>query len=320
MRSRMADPVRHRTGSSEIPSRAPEGAPGPDRAIVARMLIACPSCHRQYDVGALAEGSRVRCQCGELCRVPDPRRRERVVMRHCSLCGGSLGEGEAACGYCGAGVDADRERNGDPCPECFGELGDEDAFCSSCGTEIRPEDILRAVTDDSCPECAEPLLVCESDSGSFHECGECCGIWLSTEAFERFAASRQEQAPKPKVLPDAIKKPLVPVRPSRRRGGPRPRTVRCPVCSAYMLRHEFAACSGVTIDRCRAHGYWFDEGELDEIGRFIQAGGLHVAEDRGKVAARARARRARRRRTKRRKEEAARNAGLLGLLVLLLET
>jgi Zn-finger nucleic acid-binding protein len=41
-----------------------------------------------------------------------------------------------------------------------------------------------------------------------------------------------------------------------------------------MNRKNFGACSGVIIDWCRGHGYWFDTHELEQIMTFVGGGGL----------------------------------------------
>jgi hypothetical protein len=44
-----------------------------------------------------------------------------------------------------------------------------------------------------------------------------------------------------------------------------------------MARVNFGHVSGVVIDTCRAHGAFFDRGELDRIRRFLRQGGLRGA-------------------------------------------
>ena len=44
-----------------------------------------------------------------------------------------------------------------------------------------------------------------------------------------------------------------------------------------MNRVNFARCSGVVVDVCKAHGTWFDRDELRRIVEFIRAGGLEQA-------------------------------------------
>ena len=53
------------------------------------MLIACHTCARQYDVTGLEPGQRIRCACGELNEIPEPRTRE-APMQRCASCGGEL--------------------------------------------------------------------------------------------------------------------------------------------------------------------------------------------------------------------------------------
>jgi Zn-finger nucleic acid-binding protein len=49
-----------------------------------------------------------------------------------------------------------------------------------------------------------------------------------------------------------------------------------------MNRMNFAGCSGVVIDWCKAHGTWLDHTELPQIIAFIRDGGLRTARDREK--------------------------------------
>jgi Zn-finger nucleic acid-binding protein len=50
--------------------------------------------------------------------------------------------------------------------------------------------------------------------------------------------------------------------------------VPCPVCKQMMNRVNFAHCSNVIVDVCRAHGTWFDRDELRRVVEFIRAGGM----------------------------------------------
>ena len=50
----------------------------------------------------------------------------------------------------------------------------------------------------------------------------------------------------------------------------------CPVCGKHMNRRNFARASGVVIDWCRGHGYWFDAHELETILEFVARGGLRA--------------------------------------------
>jgi hypothetical protein len=50
-----------------------------------------------------------------------------------------------------------------------------------------------------------------------------------------------------------------------------------------MNRVNFAKCSGVIVDACRAHGTWFDENELRRIVEFIRSGGMDLARQKEKI-------------------------------------
>jgi Zn-finger nucleic acid-binding protein len=43
-----------------------------------------------------------------------------------------------------------------------------------------------------------------------------------------------------------------------------------------MARMTFGQRSGVIVDVCRAHGTWFDAGELDAVMAFVRGGGLET--------------------------------------------
>ena len=55
---------------------------------------------------------------------------------------------------------------------------------------------------------------------------------------------------------------------------------------------ELGGCSGVVIDWCKGHGYWFDTHELQKIVEFVNAGGLDKARERELARAKDQVRRA----------------------------
>jgi Zn-finger nucleic acid-binding protein len=52
------------------------------------------------------------------------------------------------------------------------------------------------------------------------------------------------------------------------------RYLSCPICRGLMNRVNFGRRSGVIVDVCRAHGTWFDAGELVTALEFVAQGGL----------------------------------------------
>jgi len=61
--------------------------------------------------------------------------------------------------------------------------------------------------------------------------------------------------------------------------------IKCPVCSAFMRRTNFASRSGVIIDQCMDHGIWLDGGELKRLMEWKKSGGemLHEKLNAGKT-------------------------------------
>lgn len=237
------------------------------------MLLACPTCHLQYDAGAHEPGSKIRCFCGELITVGQPKARQ-VRMIHCSHCGGRLAEGATTCEYCSAEVALGDRGLGELCPECYARMVVDASYCSTCGIPIRPEQIVRALKDLECPRCTRVLSMCRVGERTYTECTSCGGLWLDAEVFERLSKERAQQA-EAGYVPEL---PLPPQRPiAAAELDSKVRYVKCPVCKDMMVRKNFATSSGIIIDWCRQHGYWFDANELETILRFIDEGGVRDA-------------------------------------------
>ena len=54
----------------------------------------------------------------------------------------------------------------------------------------------------------------------------------------------------------------------------------CIRCGTMMHRVNFARISGAIVDVCKPHGTFLDSGELQDVVRFIQNGGLERARQR----------------------------------------
>jgi len=229
------------------------------------MLLACTTCHRQYDVGSYPAGARVRCLCGTLNTVPEPRERA-VEMLHCSNCGGRLESGARICAYCSAEVRLADRGLGPACPECFATTLAGARHCSSCGVRLDPQGVIRALLDRPCPRCRKALTECESDGSRYVECTTCGGLWLDEAVFERMAREKD------RTLVPAIRGAVEATAPPAREQDIR--YLPCPVCGELMNRRNFAGCSGVILDWCRGHGWWFDAAELERVMSFLERGGM----------------------------------------------
>lgn len=242
------------------------------------MLLACPSCHTQYDIGDLPPGSTVRCTCGRAVEVREQKTHEAPIQR-CSACGGALPDDARSCPFCGGDVTLGERGWGDACPECMARLVAGASFCSSCGTEIRPRALRKSTGSESCPRCEQPMCEVEIPGGSFVECTGCGGVWLAEKAFERAVEDRERSTAVASYfsLPKA--------REARERENaidPGRREVRylpCPACGQLMNRKNFARSSGVVVDWCKGHGYWFDTHELERIMAWVAGGGLERARE-----------------------------------------
>jgi Zn-finger nucleic acid-binding protein len=98
------------------------------------------------------------------------------------------------------------------------------------------------------------------------ECEACDGTWLEAAAFETLCADRANRAAVLHLASDHSRPPIgrVEYRP-------------CPRCGKLMNRLNFGRLSGTIIDVCRGHGTFLDRGELHQVVRFIEDGGLERA-------------------------------------------
>jgi Zn-finger nucleic acid-binding protein len=101
------------------------------------------------------------------------------------------------------------------------------------------------------------------------ECEKCGGMWLDAETFEHICADREAQGAVLHQWPAEA-----PARTAAVRYCP------CVACGKMMNRLNFGRLSGTVVDVCKGHGTFLDPGELHQIVRFIQGGGLDRARQR----------------------------------------
>ena len=144
-------------------------------------------------------------------------------------------------------------------------------YCPQCGASA-----MAWEADESkfrCPACKGRLHAGTLGATRLHECPNCLGVWLDPATLERLARDADQQAV---ILSGA---PIAGV--TAASTGFTPVCYRpCAVCQELMTRVNYARCSGVIVDVCRAHGTWFDVDELQRTVRFIQGGGLQWARSR----------------------------------------
>jgi len=143
--------------------------------------------------------------------------------------------------------------------------------CPDCGAELG---IAASTTEQKelpCPRCEKPLRARLVGDIVIDECGQCAGLFLDQIAIKRVVTDRAQSRAETLLgeLPRAQTAALP---------GPGERLyVKCPSCRVIMNRKLFAAGAGVIVDVCRAHGTFFDAGELPQIIEFVMQGGLEAA-------------------------------------------
>jgi len=197
----------------------------------------------------------------QTCRCPDaPAQAERV---QCPACGGSILVGVRACPYCSSTVATRR------CPTCFAWNLASAAHCQACGRPLTADEEAAAASSYPCPRCKCALVARDYAETSVEECDRCGGLFLAPAMMERVVVARD--------LSTGLRLAL-PKRPARRE--PAVQYIHCPVCRKIMNREAFGRISGVVVDVCKMHGVWFDAGELAEVIKFVEQGGLERARKR----------------------------------------
>ena len=105
-------------------------------------------------------------------------------------------------------------------------------------------------------------------NSNLRECPQCEGLWADVDTLQQICTQQEKQAavlgmPASTGEPSGVEKNI--------------RYLPCPVCQKLMNRVNFAGCSHVIVDVCKAHGTWFDTDELRRVVEFIRSGGMEKA-------------------------------------------
>jgi len=235
------------------------------------LLIACPSCSRQYDVTNLAPGSQVRCHCEELFLVNWSPTLSATALT-CTHCGGAVGVKDDICPYCQARISEEDRRKTTLCPACFTRLEDDSRHCRACAIEIRPQALTPLPADRDCPRCEGPLRVRSINVADVIECSTCLGIWLTPQVFERATIEAQRPGTGTELLLKAVEE-------APAREWETVKYIPCVTCGELMQRRRYqyqGRASRTVVDMCRGHGIWLDHEELEQIVDFVRSGGMSV--------------------------------------------
>jgi Zn-finger nucleic acid-binding protein len=230
-------------------------------------LVACRSCHAQYDVSHVEEAV-FDCRCGQAVRNEALAAVDAAIQR-CSACGALLADAALRCEYCRSEVVRDARALSLICPECFARNAETARFCAGCGVAFQPEALPTEIEDPpACPVCEEAMAPRGVGGVWVRECPKCNGLWVPGDRLDALIQ---------RAIATARERAASGAAPASRR--PREVSVRfayrsCPGCGARMHRKNFGKRSGVIVDWCGAHGTWLDKDELEQIAAFIAGGGL----------------------------------------------
>jgi Zn-finger nucleic acid-binding protein len=232
-------------------------------------LVACPSCHAQYDVDGFS-GDAVACRCGTTFPATPPVARDAAVTR-CAACGALVGPAERVCSYCQAEVTRRPEAAGPVCPKCYARNPAGARHCTSCGVAFLPQPVRAGGDALECPVCPGVRLGSRSLGGIWvDECPMCLGLWAPGDTMDRLVDRVRE-----KRRSDRAATAADPKRRERRSEWQAEIAYRkCPECRVAMQRKNFGRHSGVILDWCASHGTWLDAHEMEDVAAFVLEGGL----------------------------------------------
>ena len=180
----------------------------------------------------------------------------------CPKCGAPANPDATQCDHCGAHL------SGITCPACFGTVFAGSKFCPHCGAKTEQPESVETPAIELCPRCRIPMNSVMLGATALDECGKCNGMWVDVATLEAICTNSEklaaiDTAAAPETKPVQFEPDIDNIR-----------YIPCPVCEKLMNRLNFGGSSGVIVDVCKAHGTWFDPGELQHVVEFIRSGGM----------------------------------------------
>ena len=231
-------------------------------------LVACPTCHTQYDVSDV-DAKSITCRCGEQIENRALDAMDARIHR-CGSCGAIVSADAESCTYCSSEIIRDPLKLSLICPECYARCAERSRFCTACGVGFRPEEVRAEGYELPCPVCTSLMPPQQVAGIAINECLSCRGLWVPGDSFDHLV-NRAIEARR-----SAVPEKLQAIKPRVTGNNPAAQQVqyrKCPECDVFMNRRNYRKTSGVIIDSCPTHGTWLDADELEQIAGFILSGG-----------------------------------------------
>jgi Zn-finger nucleic acid-binding protein len=189
---------------------------------------------------------------------------------NCPNCGAAATPQSVRCAYCHSSLATL------VCSKCYGAIFIGMKHCPWCGENATTGKQAES-PKGKCPRCNVDFLLLKVSQKTLSECPACGGLWVENDTLQEICTSKEQQQAIMGFNPEPVSGTSTPAAQSGKTYIP------CPVCNNLMNRRQFAGCSRVIVDWCKAHGTWLDRNELRQIVEFILAGGLNKAREREKL-------------------------------------
>lgn len=163
------------------------------------------------------------------------------------------------------------------CKTCGAPLPPNDETCKFCGTRndvdlhgIHEFTVKIPHSERICPNCHRALQTIDlnvDDNFYIERCEHCLSLFFDPGELQGILTKSVSN------VFEIDHRLIERINNARYRQKSKVRYVKCPVCQKLMNRINFAARSGVVVDRCLSHGIWLDAGELRHLLEWRKAGG-----------------------------------------------
>ncbi len=130
-----------------------------------------------------------------------------------------------------------------------------------------------------CITCTADLATDFYEGVEVDACGSCGGCWLDSGELKQIIDIREKTFNSEEIdLVRGINEQVF------REKEEKQKEHSCPKCGQMMNRFNYAATTGILIDKCPEHGIWFDKGELEHVQICVEEWEKKAGEDNEKYA------------------------------------